>query len=164
MGLWHQQMGQRYERLQDALSPKMAFPPTAHAFIGDEQQRAWPFLSRWGPSILPLLNHQQDSVALLLDFKHEHVESCQEFQIRNSPCSHALVTVDVGGKQVANYIPHHHTLTCWQDTKSIHVLFSLSLTSLFIYFFGRLSYFFFTVYLVTVMPALHYMRTLQELK
>ena len=44
MGLWHEQMGQRYERLQDALGTGFAYPPTAHAFIRDEQQRARPFL------------------------------------------------------------------------------------------------------------------------
>ena len=36
-------------------------------------------------------------------------------QIHTLPCSHALVTIDVAGKQVAGYIPHYHTLTCWQD-------------------------------------------------
>lgn len=32
--------------------------------------------------------------------------TCQEFQIRN------LLAIDVAGKQVADYIPHHHTLDC----------------------------------------------------
>ena len=31
-------------------------------------------------------------------------------QIHNLPCSHALVTIDVAGKQVTDYIPHYHTL------------------------------------------------------
>ena len=47
--------------------------------------------------------------------------TCQEFQIRNLACSHALVTIDVAGKQLADYIPHHHMLTCWRDTYKYNV-------------------------------------------
>ena len=115
MGLWHQQMGQRYERLQVALSTKLAFPPTVHAFIRDEQQCARPYLVKMGPFNTAVVEPPAGLGRFVVDLQ-ARVCTCQEFQMRNLPCSHALVTIDVAGKQVADYIPYHHTLTCWQDT------------------------------------------------
>ena len=112
MGLWHQQMGQRYERQQDALRTNMAFPPTVHAFIRDERQRARPFLVTMGPFDTAVVESPVGLGRFVVDLQARAC-TCQEFQIRNLPCSHALVTIDVAGKQVADYIPHHHTLTCW---------------------------------------------------
>ena len=70
-GLWRQQMGLRYERLRDALSTKRHFRQLLMLLLEMNSNALGSFLSQWGPSILPLLNHQQDSVALLLAFKHE---------------------------------------------------------------------------------------------
>ena len=134
MGLWHQQMGQRYERLQVALSTKLAFPPTVRAFIRDEQQRARPYLVTMGPFDTAVVEPPAGLGRFVVDLQ-ARVCTCQEFQMRKLPCSHALVTIDIAGKHVAGYIPHHHmltidlagkqvadyipyhhTLTCWQDT------------------------------------------------
>lgn len=66
-----------------------------------------PFLPQCDSSVLPLLNHQQDLIGL-----QARICICQT---HNLPCSYAPVTIDVAGKKVVDYIPHHLILTCWQD-------------------------------------------------
>ena len=93
------------------LSTKTAFPPIIHAFIRDEQQRARLFIVIIRPFGTAVVEPPAGVGRIVVGFQ-ARICTCQ---IHNLPCSHALVTIDVAGKQVAGYIPHYHTLTCWQD-------------------------------------------------
>ena len=97
----------------------MAFLPTVHAFIRDEQQCARPFLVTMGPFDTAIVEPPEGLGRLLLTFKHEHVHA------RNSKyatCSALMLSsqLTLQANKLPT-IPHHHTLTRWQNTYKYNV-------------------------------------------
>ena len=110
LGLWRQRMGLRFGQLQDTLRTKTAFPPTVYAFIRDGRRRVRPFLITMEPFDTGVIEAPAGLGRIVVALQ-ARICTCH---ILNLPSSHALITIEVAGKQVADYIPHYHTLTCCQ--------------------------------------------------